>query len=147
MKYIAKRTRPTAMTAHIFVYGTLMSGFGNAYSRQLAAQGQLLGPGTIPGLLYRVEWYPGAVYLPGEDSRVHGEVVRLFSPPEMLPFLDEYEELNPDESKSLYIRRPVPVRLDSGGTLTCWTYLYNRPVQDLELIRSGDFRTCRHITS
>ncbi len=135
------------MTDYLFVYGTLMTGFDNPFSRALSGKAELKGNGTIPGSLYLIDWYPGAIYQPDSDRQIHGEVFLLVSPSETIPLMDTYEEIEEEESKSLYLRRVVPVRMSTGKILSCWTYLYNQTVLDLPLIESGNFRTCRHITS
>lgn len=134
------------MSDHLFVYGTLMSGFDNSFAKILAEQGVLIGEGTLPGHLYRVDWFPGAVYLPDCGAFIHGEVIRLPAPETTLLLLDEYEEVDEDHDKSLYLRRTVPVRLNDKVTIPCWVYLYNQEIQGLERIASGNFRICHHIT-
>ena len=42
-----------------------------------------------------------------------------------------------------YVRRMQTIRLCSGETLEAWIYLYNWPVDQLELVPSGDFFEAR----
>lgn len=86
-----------------------------------------------------MDWYPGALYLPGSESRVWGEVYQIFDPKMLIPELDEYEEVLDEEAASLYLRRQVPVWLTDGRTLICWTYLYNQPTENLLVIEAGRF--------
>jgi gamma-glutamylcyclotransferase (GGCT)/AIG2-like uncharacterized protein YtfP len=125
---------------YLFVYGTLMSGFSNPFAELLQQQSEWVGEGTMCGSLYRISWFPGALYQPQSADRVRGEVYRLRQPDSLLKALDEYEEVLPDEAHSLYLRREVPVCLRSGRTLTCWTYLYNQPVEGLEWVPGGNFK-------
>jgi gamma-glutamylcyclotransferase (GGCT)/AIG2-like uncharacterized protein YtfP len=40
---------------------------------------------------------------------------------------------------SLYHRRIVPVKLNNGKTVLAWIYEYNRSVENLRQIKSGDW--------
>ncbi|GHB69762.1 gamma-glutamylcyclotransferase family protein [Persicitalea jodogahamensis] len=124
---------------YLFVYGTLMRGHENPFSQTLRAGSEFVGKGHFTGKLYRVDWYPGALYLPDEQSLVWGEVYRLFDFEKLIPELDEYEDVLVDEAASLYLRREVPVNLTDGQQLVCWTYLYNQPIGHLPVIEGGKF--------
>ena len=87
-----------------------------------------------------MDWYPGAVYLPEETSRVLGEVYWIFDFEKLIAELDEYEDVLEDEAASLYLRRQIPVLLDNGQQFTCWTYIYNQSAENLSLIEDGRFR-------
>jgi gamma-glutamylcyclotransferase (GGCT)/AIG2-like uncharacterized protein YtfP len=123
----------------LFTYGTLMQKFDNTFATRLRSASIYHGEGSIPGLLYRISWYPGALYQQGLDQRVYGEVYELMAPTDLLRELDEYEDVLDDESQSLYLRKIVPVLLTDQSTLHCWAYLYNQPVAGLEQIKSGRF--------
>jgi len=99
-----------------------------------------IGKGHFNGKLFRVEWYPGALYEPEAPTQVHGEIYQLNSL-EILQELDEYEDVLEDEEASLYVRKVVPVRDGQGIVWDCWVYLYNKPVLDLPLIEDGCFKT------
>lgn len=110
----------------LFVYGTLMSHTGTPKARQLMAEADSLGPATIAGTLYRIDWYPGLV--PG-DGAVHGEVFRLRTPASSLVWLDAYEGIVPGdtpENRNEYERVRRPVTLAAGRSLQAWVYLYLR---------------------
>ena len=123
---------------NLFTYGTLTNGFENPYARKLRRSSEYLGKGYFNGLLYRVEWYPGALYDPFSPGRVHGEIYRLHSLG-ILEELDEYEEVSEDEAAGMYVRKVLPVTDSSGASVPCWVYLYNRPVEGLPLITGGCF--------
>jgi gamma-glutamylcyclotransferase (GGCT)/AIG2-like uncharacterized protein YtfP len=125
---------------HLFVYGTLMQGYANPFAEQLRRHATYEGFGSFSGALYKVSWYPGAVYIAESDQRVYGEIYELSAYADLLPELDEYEDIIEDEKLSLYLRRIVPVTLENGSVLNCWTYLYNQTVTDFEKIEHGDFR-------
>lgn len=123
---------------NLFTYGTLMQDFDNPYAERLRLSSEYLGKGYFNGRLYRVEWYPGALFEPNAASQVYGEFYQLHSL-EILKTLDEYEDVLQDEAASLYVRRVVPVRDGQGTTVPCWVYLYNQPVDALPLIETGYF--------
>jgi gamma-glutamylcyclotransferase (GGCT)/AIG2-like uncharacterized protein YtfP len=123
----------------LFTYGTLMNRFDNPFATRLRSASVYRGEGSIPGSLYRISWYPGALYQDGVDQRVYGEIYELIAPAELLSELDEYEDVMEDESNSLYLRKIVPVVLPDQTILPCWAYLYNQPVDGLEQINTGRF--------
>ncbi|QRR02529.1 gamma-glutamylcyclotransferase family protein [Dyadobacter sandarakinus] len=125
---------------YLFVYGTLMRGFANLFARKLEEEGTYLSAGSMPGSLYLVDWYPGAIRDESSISKVYGEVFRLHAPDTLLTELDEYEDVSEDEKSSLYLRKKVDITCDTGDQLLCWTYLYNQPVHTLSLLKSGNFR-------
>ncbi|PSL32469.1 gamma-glutamylcyclotransferase family protein [Dyadobacter jiangsuensis] len=125
---------------NLFTYGTLMQAFDNPYARKLRLSSNYIGKGYFNGKLFRVEWYPGALYEPDAPTPVHGEIYQLHSL-EILKELDEYEDVMEDESASLYLRKVVPVRDSQEVVRDCWVYLYNQPVSDLPLIEEGYFKT------
>lgn len=127
----------------LFTYGTLMQGFENPFAQRLHTSSTFEGKGSFPGLLYKISWYPGAVYDEKSESSVFGEVYRLIDKASLLPELDDYEDVFEDEGKSLYLRKIIPAQMQDGSVLPCWVYLYNQDITDLEKIETGDFRTCR----
>jgi gamma-glutamylcyclotransferase (GGCT)/AIG2-like uncharacterized protein YtfP len=126
------------LAGHLFTYGTLMQSFDNTYAKKLRKHTGYIGKGTFPGRLYRVEWYPGAVYEECASTLVFGEIYTI---PELsvLKELDEYEDVLEDEKTSLYLRKIVPVTLEDGSLLDCWVYLYNQPTGHLPIISNGRF--------
>lgn len=124
----------------LFTYGTLMQGFSNPFAEQLHTLSTFIGKGSFPGTLYKVDWYPGAVYEAENQNRIYGEVYKIKIPEILFPELDEYEDVFEDEKKSLYLRKIIPVIMDGGLLIDCWVYLYNQNLKDLEIIKTGDFR-------
>ncbi len=123
----------------LFVYGTLMKNFDNPFSKRLQSYSDYIAEGTFPGSLYRVSWFPAAVYSPASPLSVHGEIYRMKEPDQLLPFLDEYEEVHADPAQNLYIRRIIPVLASDKRIFHCWTYLYNRSAEGLQPLYSGRF--------
>lgn len=117
-----------------------MRGHDNPFAATLRVGAEWVGEGSFSGKLYRVDWYPGAVYSPKIKSRVWGEVYQLIDFEKLIPELDDYEDVLENKAASLYLRQQVPVQLTDGRYLDCWTYLYNQPTECLPLIEGGRFK-------
>ncbi len=123
----------------LFVYGTLRRSAGGGMNRLLRGA-VFLGEAFWPGRLYLVDGYPGGVPF-GDGSLVRGELYRL-TDPETLAVLDRYEECGPEFGPGAeYLRIITRVALADGSMRDAWIYLYNRPVDGLVRIGSGDFAT------
>ena len=124
----------TPSQRHVFVYGTLRRGEVNDINR-LRPPPRYVGAARIPGTLYDLGRYPGAL-LSGEGW-VQGEVYAIA--PELEHQLDVIEEVAPVPSGE-YLRRQVTVTLD-GRDYVCLVYeIAPSRVQGRALIRSGDWR-------
>ncbi len=128
-----------AQSPYLFVYGTLMRGFDNLFAAQLRARATFIAEGFFFGRLYRVSWYPGALYEPESKRKVYGEIYRLLDFQKLILELDEYEDVKDNEADSLYLRRQVPVRTQNATIYVCSTYLYNQPLADAKLLTNGKF--------
>lgn len=115
------------MSEYLFTYGTLRPGRAPAGIAAAMAKLRVLGAGRVRGVLYDFGLYPGAILDAGAAMEIEGTVFELPEEPGVLRQLDAYEEFNPDAPESsLFLRELHAVKLDSGGTLTCWVYVYNR---------------------
>jgi len=123
----------------LFVYGTLRAGTGHSKQMLLTRGADYLGRARFSGRLHRVAHYPGLIESDEPMEFVVGDVFRLRDPATLLRELDAYEGCNPDDPAAPYVRVRREVRLEAGGTASAWLYLYNRPVDALERIESGDF--------
>jgi gamma-glutamylcyclotransferase (GGCT)/AIG2-like uncharacterized protein YtfP len=124
---------------HLFVYGTLMRGSRSPYARLLQARATFTGEAALPGRLYHLGRYPGAVFDPGSAAQVHGEVYRLNGAP-VLEALDAYEGCRPqDPEPRLFRRDAIEVRLARGGRLFVWAYAYTGPVSGRPILLAGRF--------
>jgi gamma-glutamylcyclotransferase (GGCT)/AIG2-like uncharacterized protein YtfP len=123
----------------LFVYGTLLQNIDNDYARFLKKRSQFIETGSFQGLLYKVSWYPAAIPSENTSDKVFGHILKLKNPPKDFPFLDAYEDYFPNQpSKSLYLRKLCPIST-TDGTKKCWIYLWNRSVENLDRIPSGNF--------
>jgi len=136
---------PSASADYLFVYGTLRSDSGHPMNRTLEALGGRVGRGRVPGILYDLGSFPGAVETAETGAFVHGEVYLLRRPGRDLEALDGYEGLDARNPESGEFRRSrISVELDTGGSLQAWIYLYNRPTAGLARIPTGDYRPPRN---
>jgi gamma-glutamylcyclotransferase (GGCT)/AIG2-like uncharacterized protein YtfP len=129
-----------ANLTNVFVYGTLRQNSQSEMSRILTQQADFMGYASYQGRLYQIGYYPGAVPSHNPAHKVWGELYRLHNPATALAQLDSYEECGfgftePTE----YTRRIQKVRLCDGEVIPAWVYVYNRPIDNLALIASGDF--------
>lgn len=124
----------------LFVYGKLRRSPCHPMHKLLVLHAEFLGPAQTRGRIYDAGGYPGAVPSSHEKDRIRGELYRLLRPRLVLPRLDAYECCGPDApAPFLYRRERLEVILADGRTVQAWAYLYNRPVEHLPRIHSGDF--------
>jgi gamma-glutamylcyclotransferase (GGCT)/AIG2-like uncharacterized protein YtfP len=124
---------------HLFVYGTLLQSYSNPYARLVRQHATFLGRGSFPGRLYDLGPYPGAVFAAGATTRVHGDILALPHPEQVLPALDTYEGYAPRAIQGSLYRREVVAVMAEQGMVECWVYLYNRPTAGLPQIWEGDY--------
>jgi gamma-glutamylcyclotransferase (GGCT)/AIG2-like uncharacterized protein YtfP len=127
---------------HLFVYGTLMtaaasSRLGKAQRARLQREGQSLGAATIAGRVYDLGRYPALSAPFSAQDRVHGEVFALADPAASLAWLDEYENVTPDEAQREYDRVIRPVLLASGDEIQAWVYVYRGKIPEAHRLADG----------
>ena len=131
------------MSDHLFVFGTLLSGYDHPMARRLSREAELIGPACCNGLLYLVKHYPGMVLSTNPQDQVFGELHRMHDSKALLRVLDDYEGCGPGAAEPTeYVRQRVTVsRAGCAQALTvqAWTYIYNWPVAHLPRIASGRF--------
>lgn len=121
--------------SRLFVYGTLRRGSKNKFARLLHAHAQFVGNASIPGRLYRLGHYPGAVSSNTSGEWVRGELYLIHDPRWTLPALDSYE--GPE-----FQRVKLEVQLDLGGRIEAWVYVCRGTPRGTR-IRSGDWLSSR----
>ena len=125
---------------HLFVYGTLMRGYDHPMAQLLSRVGDFVGEARCRGRLYLVKHYPGLVLSDEDKDTVFGELFRLREVEAALREFDIYEACGEGFAEPTeYLRRLLPVTLETGAVITAWTYLYNWPVDGLPRIASGRF--------
>ncbi|MDB5030709.1 gamma-glutamylcyclotransferase family protein [Mucilaginibacter sp.] len=122
----------------LFVYGSLLNA-GNEFAAYLSSNAHLHSTGKFKGKLYDIGEYPGAIINTDGTDEVTGSIYQLNYPGEALKILDDYEGFGTDQHQpNLFIRELLKVE-STNGTIYCWIYLYNLPVDGLKQIKSGDY--------
>jgi gamma-glutamylcyclotransferase (GGCT)/AIG2-like uncharacterized protein YtfP len=134
-----------------FVYGTLKRGEPNyerlLRDRTLAEEDAVLEPAAM----YTAGPYPflvtAADLLPTPQAQVSGQLMTIH--PELydqtLQQLDELEEYDPADPRSMYLRRDISVTC-AGQPRRAWIYVAGTQIEAsirhgrLELIRDGNWR-------
>jgi gamma-glutamylcyclotransferase (GGCT)/AIG2-like uncharacterized protein YtfP len=125
----------------LFLYGTLLP---DRVPPALASAVQKLrevAPGCVPGHLYDLGAYPGAILNPAAGTLIHGRVFALPDDGRVLATLDAYEGFDPrDPAASLFARVSARVALADGREVGCWMYVYNRDPHGAALVAGGRWR-------
>lgn len=125
---------------YLFAYGTLRPGFAPREVAGLFRRIIRIGAASVPGRLYNLGDYPGAILDPNSEAKIIGEIFQLPTDVETLAALDAYEGVDPaDPAASLFARRKCDALLNDGGQLECWVYEYNREIAPSTLIEGGDY--------
>lgn len=114
----------------LFTYGSLLSEYPSALSREIHRACGLLGPARIAGHLLDLGQYPALVYDPQAEGRVEGELLDLKADEQLLAFLDAYEGYDPrlPPGENLYQRRRLPLEQAGGqAPIEAWVYVWQGP--------------------
>jgi len=129
---------------YLFVYGTLRKYFQNPVSRYLDENAQHIGEGFINGKIYDVSGFPGLVLSDSKESIVTGDLYRLKSVPDVFKTLDHYEGYRRDSPEgSLFIRQIQSITFGEGLCVAAWVYVFNRSIENLDLIKGSDYTKFR----
>lgn len=130
------------MSDFLFVYGTLLPGQAPASMREVCDRMQSLGGASVTGILYDLGAYPGVVI--GSTGRtVRGEVIEVDCE-DTWRRLDRYEGCpQPNGEDGLFRRVKTVAALESGESIECWVYVYNRALRRARVVESGCWRTHR----
>jgi gamma-glutamylcyclotransferase (GGCT)/AIG2-like uncharacterized protein YtfP len=124
----------------LFVYGTLMTGFGN-YFGLLRGRHDDVKPATIKGKMYSAGMFP--MVIDGDDTIV-GQLIYI---PEkyftsVIRDCDRLEGFYPSGDYNLYDRKIVTATLEDGSTVDAWSYI-SKERSSMSLrkpVVSGDWR-------
>ena len=124
----------------LFAYGTLQPGFAPDEVADVVRDLVSVGTGSVPGTLYNLGSFPGAVLEPNSSRRISGTVYRLPAGTPILFRLDEYEEYFPESPEtSQFIRKVCSVQLRDGRKLDCWVYEYNGHPDHASIVENGTY--------
>jgi gamma-glutamylcyclotransferase (GGCT)/AIG2-like uncharacterized protein YtfP len=128
------------MSEFLFAYGTLQPGLAPEQVVDVVRVLVIVGNGSVPGTLYDLGSFPGAVLESVSSRRISGTVYRLPAGADILHRLDEYEEYYPESPKaSQFIRTLCSVQLTDGRILECWVYEYNGHPDIRSIVESGTY--------
>ena len=131
---------------HIFVYGSLRSGFHHPAYAYISRYFTLLSEGKIKGKLYDMGEYPAAIPT-DEDVYIVGELYTVNHPEEFgwaIAQLDDYEGLHTEHNETpLYRREPTTIYMN-GKIEKAWVYWFNGDVSGKTLVASGDVLVYMH---
>ena len=125
---------------HLFVYGSLRSGFTNPAYEYISNFFQLIGEARVRGLLFDMGTYPAAVPSAG-DQFIVGELYEARNPDEFswaIGQLDDYEGVGAEADEVQLYRRELTEVYIKGGMIQAWVYWFNGDVHNHPLIPSGD---------
>jgi gamma-glutamylcyclotransferase (GGCT)/AIG2-like uncharacterized protein YtfP len=125
---------------HLFVYGSLRSGFKSPAYEYVSRFFNFVGDARVRGKLYDLGDYPAAVPGDGENFIV-GELYEVRDVSEFpwaIAQLDDYEGITAEPGEqSLYKRDAIDVYV-GDKTISAWIYWYAGDVSGRPLIESGD---------
>jgi gamma-glutamylcyclotransferase (GGCT)/AIG2-like uncharacterized protein YtfP len=113
------------MIEYLFAYGSLRWGATNPTARHLHGLASWMGIGRMPGRIYSLGDYPGAVLDENCGQWVEGDVFQLGDSQAVFRVLDPYEGIGDEfPQPHEYLRQRCPVYFH-GEVLSCWVYLHN----------------------
>lgn len=125
---------------YLFVYGSLRKAQDGSMHGYLQRRALFVDTATLPGELYEISGYPGALLESSSLNRIHGEVYRLLEPEAVLHTLDVYEECSPDfPIPQEYQRIQKTVTLSTGQSVIAWIYVYCHSVIHCKFLENGDY--------
>ncbi|MBL7741235.1 MAG: gamma-glutamylcyclotransferase [Chitinophagaceae bacterium] len=125
---------------HLFVYGSLRSGFQSHAYEYISRFFHLLGPAKVKGELYDLGPYPAAIPS-GEDMYIVGELYSVKDAAEFswaIGQLDDYEGVNAEAGEAQLYRRELTEVFTRDDKVIAWIYWYNGDVSGKPVVLSGD---------
>jgi gamma-glutamylcyclotransferase (GGCT)/AIG2-like uncharacterized protein YtfP len=125
---------------HLFVYGSLRSGFHSPAYEYISRYFALIGEAKVQGKLFDMGEYPAAV--PAEEPVfVLGELYVTKNESEFswaIGQLDDYEGVAEEQGEPQLYRRGLADVFIGDKTVPAWVYWYNADVSGRPRIESGD---------
>ena len=123
---------------HLFVYGLLKSEFENKASQLIQKHCRFIGDACMPGYIFDVGDFPGAVFDPRSPYKVYGELYEVLQDQEkLISELDHFEEIGPDFPEPQLYRKEIIQIPVNQKTMACLVYIYNLEWKHLPLITKG----------
>ena len=122
----------------LFVYGSLIDE-DNEFAIYLKGNSAFYSPGKVKGKLYDIGEYPGAILSAEDDAYIYGNILRIDTPEKVFKVVDDYEGYGGEQSWPNEFRRVLTYIETEIGSINCWIYVYNLPVNGLRYIKSGRY--------
>ena len=125
---------------HLFVYGSLRSGFRSPAYEYISGYFNFIGDAKVKGKLFDMGSYPAAVPS-DDDAYIIGELYSIRDETEFswaIGQLDDYEGVNVESDEVQLYRRELTEIVAAGNRMPAWIYWYNGDVNGKPAITSGD---------
>lgn len=125
---------------HLFVYGSLRSGFHSPAYEYISRYFNLVGPAKVKGKLFDLGEYPAAIPT-NDDAFIIGELYVIKNEAEFswaLGQLDDYEGVDVEQDEKQLYRRELAEVFINDKVVTAWIYWYNGDVEGKPIVSSGD---------
>jgi len=131
---------PNSPVYHLFVYGSLRSGFRSPVYEYISGYFNFIGEARVKGKLFDMGSYPGGV--PSNDGTfIIGELYSIRDEAEFswaIGQLDDYEGVNVESDEVQLYRRELTDVFIKNEIIPAWIYWYNGDVSGKPVIASGD---------
>jgi len=130
----------TPKVYHLFVYGSLLSGFKSPAYEYISRYFNLVSPARIRGKLYDLGEYPAAVAT-SDDTFITGELYLIKNEVEFswaLGQLDDYEGVTVEPGENQLYKRELTAVYHDNEITTAWVYWYTGDVLNNRVVESGD---------
>jgi gamma-glutamylcyclotransferase (GGCT)/AIG2-like uncharacterized protein YtfP len=125
---------------HLFVYGSLRSGFRSPAYDYISSYFDLVGEAKVKGKLFDMGEYPAGIPT-DENVFILGELYLIKNEPEFswaIGQLDDYDGVTAEPGESQIYRREREDILIGDKTVPGWIFWYNGDVSGKPQIMSGD---------
>src|SRR5690606_1562391 len=125
---------------HLFVYGSLRSGFKSPAYEYISRHFNLVGEARVKGILYDPGDYPAAKPFDG-DRYIIGELYEARHPAEFdwaIGQLDDYEGVTAEPGEQTQYTRALTDVISNEKKYTAWVYWYTGDVSGKPEVLSGD---------
>jgi gamma-glutamylcyclotransferase (GGCT)/AIG2-like uncharacterized protein YtfP len=130
----------TGANFHLFVYGSLRSGFQSPAYEYISRYFNFIGAAKVKGMLFDMGEYPAAIPV-AADAYIAGELYVIKNENEFswaIAQVDDYEGVLSEAHETPLYRREIAEIFINGGILPAWIYWYNGDTSGGEPIASGD---------
>jgi gamma-glutamylcyclotransferase (GGCT)/AIG2-like uncharacterized protein YtfP len=125
---------------HLFVYGSLRSGFRSPAYEYISRFFNFIGEARVKGKLFDMGSYPGAVPA-SDDAFIIGELYIIKDDSDFswaIGQLDDYEGVNVESDEMQLYRRELADVFINNEVIPAWIYWYSGNVNGRPEIVSGD---------